>query len=349
MDKDRVLLGLSGGLDSAMSAVMLQWKGFRVHALYLQLYDSPSTQIEKVSDLAKRLSIELTIVDARQTFKETVIDTFLDGLMQGKTPSPCIHCNPSLKWKLLAEKADEFGIHWIATGHYINILPGKDTSRILKASDPLKDQSYFLWPLAEHILKRIISPLGVHTKTEIREMAIGLGFHSIAKQKESTGLCFANGLSVNELLHKYRPDILQHPGPGIIIDKDGKPIGKHMGYPFYTIGQKKGLELDVPEKLCVVKIDAPQNLLVVDTWQSLYTKLIQVVDFHVFDEEALKDASNLEVKIRGFGLNPSKGARITMNEGLLKIDLFEPAWAPAPGQPVVIYKDELVVAGGIIV
>ncbi|MGZ2368289.1 tRNA 2-thiouridine(34) synthase MnmA [Ancylomarina sp. YFZ004] len=354
-DKNKVVLGMSGGTDSSVTAMLLQQKGYEVIGVSLWFWNSPNEDsdhkelphfIVDAQQLAKKLSIEHHVIDARDEFKDVVIGQFLQEYLNGRTPSPCIHCNPNLKWRLLLDKADQLGVNYIATGHYIQILEEDGTFYIHKGDDPAKDQSYFLWNLNQEILSRTLTPLGAFTKPEVREMATDFGHKTVASKKESMGICFLDGMDYRDFLKQEIGDVDEKIGKGKIVDTDGKELGWHEGYPYYTIGQKRGLELKEKTGLMVSRIDAESNTLVIEKREKLNKKEFGVSGYYLNNEDDINN-SEITTIVRGLGLNPEGHSKLTIiDEHNLKVELDNPAWAIAPGQPVAFYIGNKLIGGG---
>ena len=346
-----VVLGISGGIDSAVSALILKNKGYKITGVYLKTQTESENphQDARVKRIAADLEFPLHILDISADFTEKVIGNYVHNHFKGYTPSPCSYCNPVIKWPHLIHMADKLDCDCIATGHYIRIIETNNTFFIHQAQDKLKDQSYFLWNLSQDVLSKTITPLGSYSKNQVRAMASEYGLNYLDTQKESTGLCFAHGLSCEETILRYAPDFLSKVKQGNVIDSNNNIIGTHKGYPFYTVGQKKGLNLDIPEKYCVKEIIPETNTLVADKWQNLYSRSFTVTNVNTPDLHYLLSDKNLLVKVRGFGLNPDGKAHIKqIDENVFSITVNVPAWAPAPGQPAVFYNDDILVGGGII-
>ncbi len=354
-DKNKVVLGMSGGTDSSVTAMLLKQKGYEVIGVSLWFWNSPNEDaknnelpdfIVDAQQLAKKLSIEHHVIDARDEFKNVVIGQFLQEYLNGRTPSPCIHCNPNLKWRLFLDKADQLGAEFIATGHYIQILEEDGVFYIHKGDDPAKDQSYFLWNLNQEILSRTLTPLGAFTKSEVREMATGFGHKKVASKKESMGICFLDGMDYRDFLKQEILDVDERIGKGKVVDADGKELGWHEGYPYYTIGQKRGLELKEKTGLMVSRIDTESNTLVLEKREQLNKKEFVVSGYYLNNQD---DISNSEIStvVRGLGLNPEGYSKLTIIDGnSLKVELDNPAWAIAPGQPVAFYIGNKLIGGG---
>lgn len=342
MTQERVLLGVSGGIDSAVASFMLRRKGYRVIGLHLVMTDKEYISAEQHSaEISALLSIDVHIYDARNTFKNKILDPFIESYLSGETPSPCTWCNNHIKWKILKEMASEYGCTGWATGHYCSSTEHEGRLYIKKGIDPLKDQSYYLWALGQETLKGAIMPLGGYTKEQIKEIASSeLGLESIAKKRESMGLCFLGGRGYGELIESHYSD-----GEGDIVDKNGNIVGQHKGYPFYTLAQKKGLE--IPSGMCITSIDHRRNQLIIGEATELYQSSFRVKDWSVVSRDELLGSDNVEVKVRGIGRNPEGYCNISLTEdGDLVVATETPAWAIAAGQPVVFYIGDRVIGGG---
>lgn len=346
MKKPSVLVGLSGGVDSSMTALILRKEGYEVTGVQFRFTDSYG---ELSGELIERLGIPFFVHDARALFRNEVIDYFTSFYLKGYTPSPCAHCNPRVKWYLLEKLASERGIDYIATGHYIRIADYNGSKAIFRGTDSSKDQSYYLWGLDQELFSKMLTPLGEMFKSEVKQMAVHEDFDFLLHRRESAGLCFAEGENCASLLARYDPDLHLRVGEGEVCTKDGKKIGRHRGYCFYTIGQKKGLYLDEEHDFCVAGIDATNNRLVVDRWENLYAHRFSIGNGLFTDEETLLSKMDISVMIRGFGMNPA-GHCSVIRKGTQRyeVTLDEPCWAPAPGQPAVFYHRDRLLGGGLI-
>jgi tRNA-uridine 2-sulfurtransferase len=346
----KVLVAISGGIDSAVAAHKLKEQGYCVTGLHLNLTGSEVPETKLCLDvISERLGIEILKFDARQLFCEEVIGYFTRMHLAGMTPSPCAHCNPFVKWKLLQQLAEKSGIAHVATGHYIRIVKENGLQRIFRATDRTKDQSYYLWNLDQSGLHQALAPLGCCTKKHVYSEARKLELDLLTKKSESSGLCFSEGKSIEAMLMKYCPGLSERITSGEIVDRTGKVIGEHKGYFFYTIGQKRGLNIGGNEKLCVVQIEPEKNRLVADRWESLYSRKFCITESHFFNPDELHQKADLQVMIRGFGLNPTGFCRLSkIRDDRYEVQLDEPAWAPAPGQPAVFYLADKLAGGGII-
>ncbi len=343
--KKRVVIGLSGGLDSAMAALMLKKKGYNVIGLHFSFSDEKySTEVNGIAD---KLEIPLFTENIKNEF-EIVKQYFANEYLKGRTPSPCTFCNRVVKWNKLLQFADSNNCDLIASGHYIRKENIKGKYYFKKGVDPIKDQSYFLWELNSDIIERIITPLGDYTKEQIREFAKLNGFNHLASKKESMGVCFLHKMDYRDFLKKYIPDEIRKIKPGVVVNEENQPIGTHNGYIYYTIGQKRDLLLNDNRKAYVGSVDSINNVLKVGSKQSLNHFNIKLAQIHLIDKDDVKPGSEITVNVRGYGLNPKELAIVKeINSQEIIVSLKSAAWAVAPGQPVVFYKDDLLLGGSI--
>lgn len=348
-ENKRVLLGMSGGTDSSVSAMLLQQAGYEVIGVTFRFYELGGSQ-EHLNDaraLAERLGIEHITYDARDVFKEQIVDYFVEEYLAGKTPVPCTLCNNYLKWPLLAKIADEMGIYHIATGHYVRKKMVDGKYYIIPGADDDKDQSFFLWGIPQSILERMLLPMGDLTKAWVRSYAAERGFSRVSTKKDSLGVCFCP-MDYRTFLKNNAAEQIENIGKGCFIDEAGGFIAMHEGYPFYTIGQRRGLGIDLNRAVFVKEIHSERNEIVLGDLASLEKRVMWLKDWHTIDEERLFTATDLVVKIRyRKQLNHCKVA--LTNDNLLRIDLDEPLTAVAVGQAAAFYQGELLVGGGIIV
>lgn len=337
MSTQKVLLAFSGGIDSCTAARILQEQGYEVSLLTLNLFgDEP---IERATETAKNLGLPLTIERLSDRFRQEIIDYFTDGYRRGETPAPCTRCNTRIKWRALYETACREGFDRIATGHYFRILQEGGIYYVRQALDPKKDQSYYLWGIPQEMLKMALTPMGDRIKSEVVRNT-----PTAHRAPESMGVCFLQGSSCSEWLKARLPDIPQ----GEVVDLQGDVIGRHDGYPFYTIGQKRNLHCDRQPSVCTLRIDPRRNRIVAGSPDELFHSHLFVREYYTPNLHRLIGSPRVRVKIRGVGRNPEGFAHIRTIDHLLQVDLENPAWAPAPGQPVVFYDGDLVVGGGIL-
>ncbi|NLA24705.1 MAG: tRNA 2-thiouridine(34) synthase MnmA, partial [Bacteroidales bacterium] len=302
--KGKVLLAMSGGLDSSVAAILLQQQGYNLVGITFKPFDSISRAcaekeigccntdtLFEAKELARKLNFEHHIIDAKDTFNETVIKNFISEYMSGRTPNPCVVCNKSIKWGVIIDEAKKHNCDFIATGHYARIGENKGRFFIKQGIDTSKDQSYFLWMLEHEVLKKTIFPLGEYTKTEVREIARANGFSKIADKKESQEVCF---ITDNDYRRFLSDNVDNLPGEGNFVDLNGKILGKHKGFPFYTIGQRKGLQIALGEPVYVVKIIAETNTIVLGKKQDLACKKAELEGVLLNK----RDCSNEEIMVK---------------------------------------------------
>lgn len=348
MAKKRVLLGMSGGMDSSMSAVLLQQKGFEVIGATLLTHTNEDDEsIVAAQKLAEERSIDHHLIDCRKAFEEEVIAYFADEYINGRTPNPCIRCNETIKWKYLLNLADSLGCDFISTGHYVRKCLVDDITYIQKGLDETKDQSYFLWNLNQRVLERALFPLGELHKKEVRELARSLGYHQMADKKESMGVCFLSGIDYRDYLKQLLPS--DHPAfkSGPVIDTDKNVLGQHNGFPFYTIGQRRGIE-GVAKGKCVVAIDAENHTLIAGDREALMTQSVGLKNYQLTDNTQLWKDVKVFIRIRGLDSVPGYWGAVNIVGDELQIVFDEAVWAITPGQSIVLYNNDMVIGGGIV-
>ena len=340
----KVLVGISGGIDSFVSAVLLQEQGFEVVGVCFEFWEE--NDLTEVQAFCEELGIAILQRKEQVVFKQHVVDAFVDDYLNARTPSPCCVCNGYVKWLLLNQLAEELNIPYIATGHYVKIVKHNEHYYIRQGKDPVKDQSYFLWEISQEILAKSLTPLGDFTKQEVRTIAQSKGFHTMLTRKESMGVCFLKNTD-------YRTFISEYSGientPGAIYSTNGTLIGEHQGLLNYTIGQKRNIPLVAGKPMYVASMNAETNSLTVDAKENVQTQKIVLDKLNIVNVEDLS-ANDIWVKVRGLGLNPAGFAKVQLLENnRLSIYLSEPAWAIAAGQPVVLYQANRVIGGGYVV
>ena len=353
MNKKRVLVAMSGGIDSSVTSMLLKEQGYDIVGVTFVSWIAPDKNIEDVNyiigakNLAKKLGIPHYVLDLRKEFKNTVIKNFIDSYLSGVTPNPCVFCNPIIKWGRLLEKADELNCELLATGHYAQIREEAGRFILSKGVDENKDQSYFLWKLKQDQLKRTVFPLGKYKKEEIRELAKEFGFEYLTKQKESQEICFIPDDDYRSFIKNNVKNIEKTIGQGNFISTDGKILGKHKGHPFYTIGQRKGLEIAVGHPLYVVDINAEENTITLGTKEDLLKNELFINDLNLIKYNNLPEDVELLTKIR----YRSKGilSKLTKINDKIKITFNSKVSAITPGQSAVFYENDDLVGGGIIV
>ncbi|MBF2056366.1 MAG: tRNA 2-thiouridine(34) synthase MnmA [Cyanobacterium sp. T60_A2020_053] len=346
---DKVVVGLSGGVDSSVAAASLHHQGYHVEGLTLWLMKGKgqccSEGMVDAAAICEQLGIPHHIVDTRDLFQTHIIDYVIAGYEDGITPLPCSQCNRTVKFPPMLRYAQEtLGIDKIATGHYARIQYDENTNRfqLLKAVDSNKDQSYFLYDLSQEILAHLVFPLGNHTKTETRALANEFNL-STAEKPESQDLCLieAHG-SMKDFLDQYIK-----PKAGEIVDLSGNVLGAHEGVHHYTIGQRKGLGVAYSEPLYVVKLDTVMNRVVVATREEGGKSECIVERMNWVSIAPTTTPLTAEAKIR-YRTPPQPVNVIPLAEGKIKLVFNEPQFGVTPGQAAVIYHGEMLLGGGII-
>lgn len=340
---------MSGGTDSSVAALKLQDAGYEVVGVTFRFCEPEgrTDYLDEARALAARLGMEHITCDARALFRARVIRYFTDEYMAGRTPVPCTRCNNELKWPLLAETADAKGIHWIATGHYARAERRDGTCYIAPAFDRDKDQTFFLWGLKQETLRRTLLPMGEITKAEARRYAVSRGFGQVAERKESIGVCFCP-LDYRSFLKREVPEA-QLPGRGRFVDEKGAFLGWHEGYPFYTVGQRRGLGLQLNRAVFVKELSVARNEVVLAPLASLYKREMYLKQWNLVEERRVLEGDELIVKIRY--RKQANRCRVRLAAGgLLHVHLIEPLEAIAPGQAAAFYEaGGCLLGGGIIV
>ncbi len=332
----RVIVGMSGGIDSSIAAYLLKQQGYEVSGAYFRMLESESG-LENATKIATLLDIPLVEIDIRREFEDKIIKDFIEQYKMGFTPNPCVKCNEKIKFGMAFEKARKYFRNTIfASGHYASIEKNKNIY-LKKASDKRKDQSYMLWRLKQHQLKETLFPLGKFTKEEVYEIAKRIKLP--VPKSESQDVCFING-TLREFLKKYLPV-----KNGKIVTIKGEAIGKHMGAYFYTVGQRSGLGISYKEPLYVVKIDINKNKVIVGTRNECYFRYAEITDTN-FIEKWNGENKRLSAKVR----YQSKEASCILKEtnGKIFVEFIEKQFAVAPGQSLVLYDGEYILGGGII-
>ena len=342
----RVLLGMSGGIDSSVSAMLLQEQGYEVVGITF-LFSGTDEQnhhfLKDAVSLAERLGIEHEAIDLRNEFEEVVIRYFIDEYTNGKTPFPCAYCNPILKFKYLNKYAKKNNCDWIATGHYVKIDYYQGKKYLFQGKDPEKDQSFFLWGLNREIVDKLIFPLGNFEKDYIRSYAREKGFVSLSKKKDSLGICFIEGNDYRNFLEKRGIKSV----PGNFVDQNGSVLGQHCGITNYTIGQRRGLGLNLNFPLFVSQIRLDDNEIVLEKYTDLYRSRLLLENYYIIDNQIIKSGINLIVKVR-YRLQETPCRLHILNDTEAEVELLEPEAMIAPGQTAVLFHGERLVGGGFI-
>ncbi len=346
LKKNKVLLGLSGGVDSTTAALLLKEKGFEVYGYYFDVMGNNETGKKEAQEVADQLGIELIIEDVSEEFKDKIIANFITEYICGRTPNPCVICNPLIKFKKLIECADRLGIYFIATGHYCRIVADGKTGNffVRKAANAKKDQSYMLYRLKQDVLRRLIFPLGEFLdKDEIRSLARDNNLQN-ADKKDSQEICFIDD-AVGYA--KYISDLGYKSKPGNFVDNKGNVLGKHKGIINYTIGQRKGLGIAIGKPAFVTKIDSKNNRIVIGDNEDLFTTKVVCSDYSFAADNAEEyNGKTVMAKVR-YSAQPTE-AYIEVDGNMVTATFEVPQRAATPGQSMVFYEDEKVIGGGFI-
>lgn len=356
-EKQRVLVGMSGGVDSSAAAALLVEQGYEVIGVTLKLWShdcfTPSEDLFKccgsravadVREVCERLGIAFHLIDEAAEFRQGVIQYFADEYRAGRTPNPCVMCNERLKFGTLFDRADALGAQFVATGHYARVERRADGRMLLRRGlDPRKDQSYFLFSLRQDQLARALFPLGAQTKTATREQARHCQLKT-ADKEESMEICFVPGNDYGQFLRQHAP---APPRRGEIVDLSGRVLGQHEGIEFYTIGQRRGLRISAPKPLYVVDLDAEHNRVVVGDPAALERSEFSVdrCNWIPFDMPATDVEATVKIRSSHMG---TPATITSLNDGQARIKLHTPQRAITPGQAAVFYQEDLVLGGGWI-
>jgi tRNA-uridine 2-sulfurtransferase len=358
--KGKVLVAMSGGIDSTITALMLQDQGYEVIGITMKTWDYATSgsskketgccNLDSFNDArmaAVQHGFPHFVLDIRDEFGTAVIDNFVEEYLAGRTPNPCVMCNTHIKWRALLKRADALDCEFIATGHYAFIRQHENGRYFLsKGVDELKDQSYVLWGLQQDLLSRTLLPLGKHKKPEIRQMAIDYGYLELAKKSESYEICFVPDNDYRGFLKKKIAGLETTVEGGHFVDAGGNIIGKHRGYPFYTIGQRKGLDIAFGKPVYVTAIHPENNTVVLGDEKDLAGSSLMVSGLNLQKYETITDGMEVLTKIR----YKDKGAlsNIYSEGNQLRVHFYDPVKSIAPGQSAVFYEGDDVVGGGII-
>jgi tRNA-specific 2-thiouridylase len=357
--KGRVLVAMSGGLDSSVVAMMLHDQGYEVIGVTMKTWDYATSggtkkttgccSLDDIND-ARQMAVEKGfphyIIDIREEFGPHIIDNFVEEYLAGRTPNPCVLCNTHIKWEALLKRADQLDCEFIATGHYAKVRHEAGRYVVSKGLDHSKDQSYVLWGLTQQSLSRTIFPLGGYEKKDIRQMALDSGFEAIAKKSESYEICFIPDNDYRGFLRRQVPGLDQRLQGGRFVDADGREMGRHEGYPFYTVGQRKGLGIATGEPMFVTRIEPDTNTVVLGREADLRATAMSVRNVNWGKYDGLKEEREAITKIRY--KHPGSPSLISQEGDKVKVHFFDPVNAIAPGQSAVFYEGDDVIGGGFI-
>lgn len=353
----RVLLGMSGGVDSSVSAILLKEAGYEVIGATMKLWESPKKQeeslccsLDAVYD-AKRVCDILEIphytLNFKEEFRQCVIHQFIESYQKAETPNPCVECNRYLKFHYFYEKAKQLECDYIATGHYAKQeFSTKYNQYVLKKSNAdKKDQTYFLYNIPKDVIPNMLFPLQDFTdKSQIRQIAEEQGL-TIAKKPDSQEICF---IPDSDYVGFLLENMKEKPKEGNIVNSAGKVLGKHKGLIYYTIGQRKGLGISYPEPLYAIRLDIRKNEVIVGTEKELYQRELVAKDVNLLTMDQLTMPMQVKAKIR-YRAKEADATIYPLEQGNIKVVFEEPQRAITPGQSVVFYQDDVVIGGGKIV
>ncbi len=350
----KVVIAMSGGVDSSVAAALLKQQGYDVIGMMLRLWSEPGKEdsnrcctpdsMSQARRVAAKLDIPFYVIDAKELFRKTVVEYFLEGCAKAETPNPCLVCNRHIRWEFLLSHAKAMGADFMATGHYVRLKSEDGRVKLLKGIDPAKDQSYVLHVLTQEKLSQALFPVGDYPKSEIRAIAEKMGL-AVAKRPDSQDLCFLAGDDYRNFLQRNAPHINR---PGKIISREGRVLGEHSGLANYTIGQRKGLNLASPVPLYVLQKNAAENALVVGAAEELGTRELLAVNVNWTGGEVPTGPFRAMVKSR-YTARETPGLVTPLDNGTKVAVRFDlPQRDITPGQAAVFYDGGQVLGGGII-
>ncbi len=358
MNKNRVLVGMSGGVDSSVAAYILKEQGYEVIGVTMQIWPDMDDEVREreggccslsaVDDarrVANQLGIPYYVMNFKEVFERKVIDYFVDEYLKGRTPNPCIACNRYIKFEEFIRKAHSLDAYYVATGHYARIVRDEKLGRFLlkRSADAGKDQTYALYSMTQYQLQHTLMPLGDYTKEEIRNIAEGIGL-TVARKPDSQEICFVDDNDYGKFIEERMPGKVK---PGYFVDTEGNILGRHKGIVHYTIGQRKGLGIALGKPMYVVDIDAENDIVVLGDNEDVFSQEMIVEDLNFIMIDKLEKPLDVAVKIR-YTAPEARATIMPLGDGLVKVCFEEPQRAITPGQAAVFYDGDNVIGGGII-
>lgn len=356
--KQKVVVGMSGGVDSSVAAALLKEQGYDVIGITMQVWPDKKDDVVEVEGgccsqaavedarkVCDKLGIRYYVLNFKNIFEEKVIDYFVDEYLRGYTPNPCIACNKYIKFDELLRRALNLGAQYVATGHYAHIEYDGNLNRYLlkRSRDSKKDQTYVLYNMTQYQLEHTLMPLWGYTKDKVREIAQSLELQ-VAKKPDSEEICFVPDNNYGRFLEEREPDKIH---PGFFKDREGNILGRHKGIAHYTIGQRKGLGIALGKQVFVTDIIPEENTVVLGNSEDVFSDTLIAKELNFIPFDRLEESMEVTAKIR-YSAKEASAIISPSGEGFVSVKFSQPQRAITPGQSVVFYKDDMVIGGGII-